>query len=98
DAGRDDEVRPGALDQLERLAAARRADHLEAVVAQVPLQVLAAVRLGLVEEERVAHARPLPAHASGEGISSPACATGTRARATPRRYAAGARGASCPFA
>ena len=50
-----DERRPCPLDEVERLAAPLRADHVEAVVPEVPLEVRPRVELGLGENEGASH-------------------------------------------
>ena len=56
---RHDEIRAGALDEIQRLPVARRAQHLEAVVAQVLLEVFPTSLLGLVEKEGAGHTSTL---------------------------------------
>ena len=48
-----------ALGELERLAPARGAEHVEAVVAQLPAEVLARLGLGLGDEDGARHAPTL---------------------------------------
>ena len=75
--GEENEVRPNALDQLERFAAACGTEHVEAVVAELAAQVLADLGLGLGDEDGTRHAadasrgsRVAPDVLSGESVPS----------------------------
>jgi hypothetical protein len=50
---------PGANGQLERLTPSRRAEHVEAVVAQLPAEVLPRLGLGLGDEDSMGTATTL---------------------------------------
>ena len=54
--GEENDVGPRALGELERLAPAGRAEHVEAVVAELPAEVLARLGLGLGDEDGARHA------------------------------------------
>ena len=53
--GEEDEIRPRRLGELERLAATRGAEDVEAVVAQLASEVLARLGLGLGDEDCARH-------------------------------------------
>jgi len=54
--GEQDDVRTGALRELERLAATRRAEDVETVVSELPAEELARLGLGFGDEDGARHA------------------------------------------
>ena len=80
--GEQNDVRTTAFHELERLAPPCRPEHVEPVVAELPSEILACLRLGLGDEDGARHGATLAAACgpSATAISSGRTAAGRSVR------------------